>query len=203
MISPYTGGKVEEIIDHVEITFKGEVFELDIPAYLCVDTGNKFSTPEMTDELTNRVQDLWRMQHGVPTVSQLKELRKKLGLNKKEMSAFLNLGVNQYRYYEKGEIPKGAALFLLQLAVKDDFSLAHLISSKSHMLPEHTVGAYMDFCNCVFEDINVENAAIVVEVTPKVNKGASVYASPFVAEEAFQNYKLGNQAISESKNSLF
>lgn len=203
MKSPYTGGKVREITERVEVTFKGESFVIDIPSLECVDTGNKFGIAEMTDEVTSLVQNLWRKRHAVPTVSQLKELRKKLGLNKKEMSAFLNLGVNQYRYYEKGEIPKGSALFLLQLALKDESSLSHLISSKSDMLPKHTVRAYMDFCNGVFDDINVENTAIVVEGTPKVNKGTSVYASSFAAEEAFQDYQLDNQAISESKNSLF
>jgi len=197
--SPYTGGEVIEITQRATIIFQGEGFELDLPGYQCVDTQRIFATGEMNNDMTLRVQNLWREKYKVPTVEQLVNLRKRLGMNKKQMSLFLNLGVNQYRYYEGGEIPKGAALLILQTAVKDDFSLSHLLSLRTEVLPESTVKALEGFLNGIFKDISVENTAVVIETTPKVNKSVSTYTS----EKDFDDYQLGSQAITNSNLSLF
>lgn len=198
LTSPYTGGEVTKITQRVTITFQGEDFELDLPGYQCVETQRVFATGEMNDNMALRVQDLWREKHKVPTIEQLKNLRKRLGLNKKQMSLFLNLGVNQYRYYESGEIPKGAALFILQAAVKDDFSLSHLLSLKTDILPENTVKALEGFLNGIFDNINIENTPVVIEATPKVNKSVPTFSS----EQGFDEYQLSGKAINKSDLSL-
>jgi DNA-binding transcriptional regulator YiaG len=193
MKSPYTGGRVETIKDRVKIKFKEEEFEVDITNYKCVDTGNIFGSPQMIDDVNILVQNLWRKKHKVPTIDELTRLRKKIGLNKKEMSALLNLGINQYRYYEKGEIPKGPALLLLQIATGSDYGLQHIMATQNKILPNKSINALDNFLCGAVGEINVNNNPVVVENTPRVNKKVSPYASFVAEEDNFQEYPVAKE----------
>lgn len=163
MKSPYTGGEVRKVTTLETITFKDEQFTLEVESYECVDTGNHFATGEMNDAVIERVHNLWRKRHKVPTIAQLQAIREQLGLSKRQMSALLNFGVNQYRYYENGEIPKGANLLLLRLLVNQGV-VPYILAAQADILPEKTKKALLKYIDGKTQIVEVEN-------TPKLNPG--------------------------------
>ncbi|MFD2245572.1 type II toxin-antitoxin system MqsA family antitoxin [Pontibacter ruber] len=196
MKSPYTGGEVRKITAPETITFKDEQFTLEVESYECVDTGNRFATGEMNDAVIERVHNLWRERHKIPTIAQLQAIRKQLGLSKRQMSALLNFGVNQYRYYENGEMPKGANLLLLRLLVNQG-ALPYILSAQADGLPEKTKKALLRYFDGKTQIVEVEN-------TPKVNPGEEHAASINLNDKSFTDFSYlpdtGSQVPSISLN---
>lgn len=143
------------------IPFKGEEFEIEVTSFECVDTGKRFGSADMTDAIVDKLHFAWRQRHKVPSPEQLKEAREKLGLSLRAMSKFLGLGINQYRYYEGGELPKPSHQLLLKLLVSQG-ALPHILAIQSDRLPKKTLKAFESF-------IRGDRNVIEVERTPKVN----------------------------------
>lgn len=137
MVSPFTGGAVQEIQDTQRYTFRGEQFEVTAPVYECADTGEQFTTNEQDEEFISRLHAQWREKHRVPTPEQLRCRREELDLSMREMSDLLGLGVNQWRQYEAGELPSSSNVLLLQLSCSAQ-GLAAIVAQREAALPERT-----------------------------------------------------------------
>lgn len=162
MKSPYTGGDVRVVTERQSVPFKQETFELDVPTLECVDTGRRFTTGEMDDAFVDELHRLWRERHQMPSTEQLCAVREQLGLSQREMSKLLGFGINQYRYYEAGELPAGSNLLLLRM-LTNPVVLPHLIAMQASKLPRKTIKALEKW-------IQGEHPTVSVSHTPPVNE---------------------------------
>ncbi|GGK83251.1 type II toxin-antitoxin system MqsA family antitoxin [Rufibacter glacialis] len=182
MKSPYTGGKVEIITERQSVPFKGETFEMDVETLVCVDSKKRFTTGEMDDKFVDTLHSLWRERYKVPTAQQLKAAREKLGLSLRRMSTLLGLGINQYRHYEAGKLPKPSHQLLLRLLVNEG-ALSYILALQCDKVPKKTLKAWESY-------IHGEKSIIEVEHTPKVNRKPLI-KTPVHEEEYYRsnNYK--------------
>lgn len=162
MKSPYTGGKVHTVTERQTVTFKQEVFEMDVATLECVDTGRRFSTGEMDDAFVDELHRLWRERQKMPSTDQLRAVREQLGLSMRGMSQLLEFGINQYRHYEAGELPTGSNMLLLRMLANPAI-LPHLIAIQADKLPPKTIKALEKW-------IQGDHSTVAVSHTPLVNE---------------------------------
>ena len=105
IVSPFTGGKVLEVHDVEEKSFRGEKFIVNVRYYQCEDTGEQFTTTEQDNLWTNELYSKYREKHGIPSPQEIKELRESYGLNRTQLSRLLGFGINQLKNYEDGQVP--------------------------------------------------------------------------------------------------
>ena len=105
MRSPFTGGNVIKKSRLETYTFRNEEFTVQAYYFECADTGRTFTNAEVDDQLMKDVYSQYRKRHGIPSPSELKDLREKYGLSAHTMSKIAGIGINQYGLYENGEMP--------------------------------------------------------------------------------------------------
>lgn len=105
MKSPFTGGNVIKKSRQETYSFRNEEYTVTAYYFECVDTGKTFTNAEVDDRLMEDVYCQYRKRHGIPSPSELKELREKYGLSAHIMSKIAGMGINQYGLYENGEMP--------------------------------------------------------------------------------------------------
>lgn len=103
--SPFTGGKVKEVITTEQKTFRGEKFDVNTRYYVCEDTDEQFTTTEQDTLTFNDLYSQYRNRHGIPFADEIKDIRERFGLSLKQISIILGFGVNQYSSYEDGVMP--------------------------------------------------------------------------------------------------
>jgi uncharacterized phage-associated protein/transcriptional regulator with XRE-family HTH domain len=108
MKSPFTGGETKLIKEHRELTFRKEKFSYMAHCYLCIDTGEHFTTTALDTLNINQIYNQYRVKYGIPFPDEIQNIRELYGLSALKMSEILGLGVNQYRLYENGEMPSEA-----------------------------------------------------------------------------------------------
>ena len=105
MRSPFTGGNVIKKSRYETYTFRNEEYTVLAYYFECEDTGKTFTNAEVDDQMMNDVYNQYRKRHGIPSPSELKDLRGKYGLSAHVMSKIAGIGINQYGLYENGEMP--------------------------------------------------------------------------------------------------
>lgn len=105
MKSPFTGGNVIKKSRQETFTFRNEEYTVLAYYFECVDTGKTFTNADVDDRLMEDVYCQYRKRHGIPSPSELKNLREKYGLSAHIMSKIAGIGINQYGLYENGEMP--------------------------------------------------------------------------------------------------
>lgn len=124
--SPFTGGKVLEIRDTEEKTFRGEKYTIDVVYYQCEDTGEQFTTPQQDDLWTSELYNQYRVKHGIPFPEEIKSIRASYGLNYTQMSRILGFGINQLKTYEEGTVPSESNGKMLKMA-SDPMTMMNLL----------------------------------------------------------------------------
>lgn len=134
MKSPFTGGKVKEVTTTESKRFRNETYEVKVRYYVCVDTGEQFTTTEQDTIQFHDLYSQYRLRHGLPFPDEMKRLRTRYGLNHSQIAHILGLAANQYARYEEGEVSSeengkkiaaqrdNQALLELLRKYKDDFS---------------------------------------------------------------------------------
>lgn len=130
MISPFTGGKVKEVRTVEEQVFRKETYSVHVRYYVCVDTGERFTTTEQDELMFNELYSQYRVKHGIPFPSEIKEIRERYGLNYSQMSKILGFGVNQYAQYENGQMPSESNGKMILAARKKEVMLQFLEAAK-------------------------------------------------------------------------
>ena len=103
--SPFTGGKVKEVTATEQHKFRGEQYSVPVRYYVCVDTGEQFTTTDQDGEWTSSLYDQYRKRHHIPSPAQIKATRLKYGLNVSQLTRILGFGKNQISWYEEGQVP--------------------------------------------------------------------------------------------------
>lgn len=142
-ISPITGGKVELCKKTAEITYRGELITYEQSYYRCVDSGFEFADEELEKNNLQLIYDTYRYNHSIPTIDELKTMRKRYGIPSSAMSLILGLGENQYGLYEEGTMPTVSVGRLLSLAMNPD-NMINMLLSCGNIFQERQLKKYYD-----------------------------------------------------------
>ena len=105
MKSPITGGKVKEVCDVEEKTFRKEKYPVHVRYYVCEDSGEEFTTTEQDELFCNELYNKYREKHGFPFPDEIRAVRENYGLNYTQISKIMGFGINQWKQYEEGCVP--------------------------------------------------------------------------------------------------
>lgn len=105
MKSPFTGGRVKEVITTEEQEFRKERYTVHARYYVCEDTGERFTTTEQDEPMFNELYCQYRVRHGIPFPDEINSIRERYGLSLAAISRVLGFGINQYANYENGQMP--------------------------------------------------------------------------------------------------
>ena len=105
MESPITGGKVKEVCDVEEKTFRKERYSVHVRYYICDDSGEEFTTTEQDELFTNELYNQYRVRHGFPFPDEIRSIRERYGFNYAQISKIMGFGINQWKQYEEGNVP--------------------------------------------------------------------------------------------------
>ena len=153
MKSPFTGGEAKlEVQDQSSVRFRGEEFLIWDMAYVCQDTGEEFSTPELDKLKERQVHNQYRSRHHIPFPDEIRSIRDKYGLSAAKMAEVLDFGINSYRQYEHGEIPTLANAKLIRLADEPEQFLRFLKEKESIFSPNTYRKAYEKVLNLLQKD---------------------------------------------------
>lgn len=105
MKSPFTGKEMKRIHETRTWKFRGEEYSYIHTAWLCEDSGERFTDDESDTAGFVQVTNQYREKYGVPYTDEIVAIRKRYGISAQKMSLILGIGINQYRLYEQGEVP--------------------------------------------------------------------------------------------------
>ena len=105
MKSPFTGKEMKKVYEKRTWDFRGEKYDYVHASWLCVDTGESFTTDETDNVSYIQVTNQYRVRYGIPFTDEIIAAREFYGLSAAKMSLILGLGTNQWRHYEAGEVP--------------------------------------------------------------------------------------------------
>ena len=127
--SPITGGKATLHTENATSTYRKERYSYIRYYYVCEDTGTEFTTTESDALSLSQIHDQYRKSHVIPTVQEIRDLRKEFGISAERLSKILGFGENQYGLYEKGDMPTIANARLISELNTDGFFLRCLDKS--------------------------------------------------------------------------
>jgi putative zinc finger/helix-turn-helix YgiT family protein len=136
MKSPFTGGEAELRKEPRTLEYRKDSFEMLYHYYVCLDSGEQFTTTEIDTLNLNQVYNKYREKYGIPFTDEIKNIREKYGLSASKMSTVLGLGANVYRNYEAGEMPSVATGRLIRLA-EDVEEFEKLLEMSRHSFEQH------------------------------------------------------------------
>jgi putative zinc finger/helix-turn-helix YgiT family protein len=114
--SPFSDGDATLHWEADTQAFRKEEFHYYYHYYQCDESGERFVTPELANLNTAQIYNQYRAKHHFLFPDQLKAMRERYELTAARMSLVLDLGANQYRHYEDGEMPSASNANLLRLA---------------------------------------------------------------------------------------
>lgn len=130
MTSPFTGGKVTLVSEQMELRYRAEMVQFEYQSYQCEDTKAKFTTTELDTKNMERMYDVYRKRHHIPTPEQIKATCQKYAVSPTKMAAILGLGTNQVRKYINGEMPSISNAKLLSDIENEEQFLIQVHASK-------------------------------------------------------------------------
>ena len=131
MKSPFTGKEMKVVYENRTWNFRGEQYEYVHAAWLCADTGEKFTTDDLDDAGFAQVTNQYRAKYGIPFTDEIVAVREKYGLSAAKMSQILGIGTNQWRNYETGEVPNVSNGRMIRSVMNPKVFLDYVDSSKN------------------------------------------------------------------------
>jgi putative zinc finger/helix-turn-helix YgiT family protein len=136
MKSPFTGGATKLEKEPRVLEYRKDKFEVLYHYYVCIDTGEQFTTTALDTLNINQVHNKYRERFGIPFTDEIKNIREKYGLSAAKMSEVLGLGTNIYRNYESGEMPSVSTGRLIRLAENPE-EFKKLLEMSKNVLEPH------------------------------------------------------------------
>lgn len=121
-MKPLNLGPGERLFSEIRhITFRKEEYEYRYTGIIDED-GETWTTTELDEANLFQVYNQYREKHGIPFPDEIARLREFYGISAAKMSEILGFGINQYRYYEGGEVPSlSNARILMAIRDKETF----------------------------------------------------------------------------------
>ncbi|WP_447951165.1 type II TA system antitoxin MqsA family protein [Chryseobacterium koreense] len=117
MKSPFTGKEMKLMSERQTVSFKKQEIGYMHRAFLCEESGEKFTTTELDELNLKQIQNVYRELNNIPFPDEIRNLRSKYGISAAKMSDLFGFGPNQYTLYENGEIPSSSNAKALNLAL--------------------------------------------------------------------------------------
>ncbi|MET4104760.1 type II TA system antitoxin MqsA family protein [Hymenobacter sp. UYP22] len=174
--SPFTDGSATLRWEADTQVFRKESFNYTYHFYECDETGERFITPELANLNTAQVYNQYRESHRIMFPEQIQAMRQRYDLTAARMSLLLDLGPNQYRQYEDGEMPSASNARLLRLA-SNPRTFREMVEAKRTELRSNE---YAKLVNRLLELIDQEQTPV------KVGGLLVGIAGPAVVEEPDQ-----------------
>lgn len=113
-------------------TFRKEQFEYVHTGIIDSD-GETWTTTELDEANINQVWNQYRVRHGIPFPDEIIRLREYYGLSAAKMAEILGFGINQYRYYESGEVPNESNARII-IAIRDKNTFLEFLEASKEKL---------------------------------------------------------------------
>jgi putative zinc finger/helix-turn-helix YgiT family protein len=127
MKSPFTGKPMNIVKEWRTMSFRKEEFRVLFHFYKCDDTGEQFEDEDLANLNYNQLVNQYRVKYSILFPEKIKAIREKYHVSGNKMSEILGFGINNYRQYEKGEVPSQSNARLIQL-VEDPHELRKLVN---------------------------------------------------------------------------
>ncbi|MCM1142715.1 MAG: DUF4065 domain-containing protein [Muribaculum sp.] len=115
-------------------TFRKEQFDY-IHTGIIDSDGETWTTTNLDEANINQVWNQYRVKHGIPFPDEIIRLREYYGLSAAKMAGILGLGINQYRYYENGEVPNESNARII-IAIRDKNTFKEFLDASRDKLGE-------------------------------------------------------------------
>ena len=99
----------------IEQEFKGELFEIQMPAFACSKCEWITIDLQQTDELRKRTADAYRKKHGLLTSEEIKTLRKLLRVNQRQFATLIGVGEASIKRWETWLVQEKSSDELIRL----------------------------------------------------------------------------------------
>jgi len=115
-------------------TFRKEQYDY---VHTCIidANGEIWTTTELDEANVNQVWNQYRVKHGIPFPDEIIQLREYYGLSAAKMAEILGFGINQYRYYENGEVPNESNARII-IAIRDKSTFLQFLDASRDKLGE-------------------------------------------------------------------
>ena len=133
MKSPFTGKEMKRVYEKRTCNFRGEQYEYEHIAWLCVDSGEQFTDDESDTAGFVQVTNQYRAKYGIPYTDEIIAVRQRYGISAAKMSLILGIGINQYRLYEQGEVPNVSNGRMIRSIMNPKVMLEMVESSKNEL----------------------------------------------------------------------
>src|SRR5690348_14161513 len=84
----------------IEQELKGELFQVETPAFACTRCGWITLDADTTDELRRRTADAYRKKHGLLISGEIRAYRQVLDMSQKDFAAFVGVGEASVKRWE-------------------------------------------------------------------------------------------------------
>jgi len=119
-------------------TFRKEQFEY-VHTGIMDQSGESWTTTGLDEANLSQVWNQYRQKHGIPFPDEISKLRAYYGLSAAKMSEVLGFGINQYRYYEGGEVPNESNARIL-MAIRDKKTFLEFLEASRGVIGEKEYG---------------------------------------------------------------
>lgn len=113
---PYCDGHAALTKESKELSYRKDAFKIMAHFYKCDTCHEEFTTTETDTVTLLQAHNQYRYKHSIPFIEEICAIREKFELSASKMSEVLQIGVNGYSNYEKGEIPTPAIGNLINTA---------------------------------------------------------------------------------------
>ena len=135
MKSPFTGKEMKPVYEKRTWKFRGEQYEYMHKAWLCEDSGERFTDDESDMAGFVQVTNQYRAKYGIPFTDEIIAVRDRYGISASKMSLILGIGANQYRLYEQGEVPSVSNGRMIRSIMNPKVMREMVESSKNELTP--------------------------------------------------------------------
>lgn len=182
--------KVKTMVKELEIEFE-ESYKID------VSTGEEIFDRQLEIENDAKLYDIYKRRKGLLTISEIKSIRSKYGMNQKEYALVLGVGEVTINRFENGAIQTEATDTIMRLSNEPE-NMRNLLLKKCNDIPKEM---YNKFMNKVMELLEIKYHKIAdFELNNLDNKEFETANIQDVSDRIVQKYNEKYEKLNEEYN---
>ncbi|ERM92503.1 XRE family transcriptional regulator [Caldanaerobacter subterraneus subsp. yonseiensis KB-1] len=125
-----------EVIEKEEISnVRGEEIKALAKIRVCSVCGEELFDEELEEENIQRVYDIYRKKHGIPSPDEIRNIRESYGLSQRAFAKLLGIGEASIARYETGALPEKSLSNMIML-LKDPKNMKKLLEKNEDVLSQ-------------------------------------------------------------------